>query len=184
MDSPDQSLERFRSYLKVLARLQMDRQIQRKVDDSDVVQEALLKAYQAWPQFQGTTDLELRAWLRRILATTLVDAIRPLRRQKRAIDLERSLEAELDDSSQRLESWLAADQSTPSGRMMKEERLQLLAEAIAELPDEQREAVTLHHLQQCTLDEVAKQMGRSRPSVAGLIRRGMLALRERLDSGK
>lgn len=179
-----ESLERYRHYLKVLARIQIDRDLQHKVDDSDVVQETLLKACQALPQYRGSSERELRSWLRRILATTLADAIRPLWRQKRRVDRERSLEAAIDDSSNRLEDWLAADQSSPSEQCLSEERLRMLTEALDELPDDQREAVTRHHLQECSLDEVARQMDRSTPSVAGLIRRGLVALRRRLDSAR
>ncbi|MFH1266448.1 MAG: sigma factor, partial [Planctomycetota bacterium] len=109
-----QDLERFRHYLKILARLQLDREVQHKLDESDVVQETLVKAYESLPHFRGHSDGELKGWLRRILATTLVDSVRPLYRRKRNVDLERSLEAALNESSERLESCLAADQSTPS----------------------------------------------------------------------
>ena len=181
MKLPVERLEGYRHYLKVLARLQIGQDLQHKVDESDVVQDALLKACQSLPQFRGTSDRELRSWLRHILATTLADAIRPLWRQKRRVDRERSLEAAIDDSSNRLEGWLAVDQSTPSEQCLGEERLRMLTKALDELPDDQREAMTLHHLQECSLDEVARQMGRSTASVAGLIRRGLVTLRRRLD---
>jgi len=56
-----------------------------------------------------------------------------------------------------------------------------LAEAIADLPEEQRAAIELHHLKGCALADVAAQMGRSTASVAGLVRRGLVRLRAKLD---
>ena len=70
-----------------------------------------------------------------------------------------ALEAELEASSVRLGAWLAADQSTPSGRAVRHEQAILLANALARLPEFQREALVLHYWQGCTLAEIA---GRTR----------------------
>ena len=57
-----------------------------------------------------------------------------------------------------------------------------LAAALEELPEEQRHAVELKHLTGWRLDAISQQMGRTKQSVAGLLRRGMKGLRERLGS--
>ena len=69
-------LELYRNYLTLLARLQIDRRLQGKVDASDLVQEAFLKAHGNFGQFRGATEGQLISWLRRILATTLVSLVR------------------------------------------------------------------------------------------------------------
>jgi RNA polymerase sigma-70 factor (ECF subfamily) len=51
-----------------------------------------------------------------------------------------------------------------------------------DLPDDQREAIEMHHLQGMPLAQVADAMGRSKPSVAGLIFRGVTAVRKRLEA--
>ncbi|MFO0818954.1 MAG: sigma factor [Pirellulales bacterium] len=102
--SPKIELDRFRPYLQLLARLQMRREIQAKVDPSDVVQLTLLNAHQAREGFRGTTEPELAAWLRQILARNLARVSRDLGRDKRNIDRERSLQAQLDESSLRIEA--------------------------------------------------------------------------------
>lgn len=174
-------LEAFRDYLRVLARAHVDQELRHKIDPSDVVQETLIKAHRSIDQFRGNGERELAAWMRAILARTLADSIRKMRRGKRDIALERSLQATFDDSSARMEEWLAAGQSTPSEQLAYKERLSRVADALAELPEKQRTAVEMHYLGQCPLDVIAEEMKCTKASVAGLLRRGLTTLRERLD---
>jgi RNA polymerase sigma-70 factor (ECF subfamily) len=151
-----------------------------------VVQQTLLQAHQQHAQFRGQTEAERRAWLRTILANTLTDAARRFGRRQRDVGRERSLDAAIEESSSRLEAWLQADQSTPSQHALGQEQLLRLAEALAQLPQEQRLAVELHHLQGYSLAEVGQHLGRSKEAVAGLLFRGIRKLREWLagESGE
>ena len=58
----------------------------------------------------------------------------------------------------------------------------MLAEALDALPEEQRMAVELRYLGDCSIDDIAVMMDRSKPSVGGLLRRGLEELRLRLQS--
>ena len=176
------ALERYRAYLHLLARLQLDRRLQAKVDASDIVQQALLQAIRGANEFRGRTDAEMAAWLRQILAHNLAGAIRDLGRQRRDVRRERPIQADVERSSARLESWLAADQTSPSQRAVRGEQAVQLADALADLPDAQREALTLHHLQEWTLDQIAGHLGRSPAAVAGLIKRGLRTLRDHFQA--
>lgn len=170
-------MERYRNYLYLLARLRLGPQVRGKVDASDVVQEALLQAHKHAAQFRGQSEAEEVAWLRRILATTLAGALRKFATKARNLASERSLQAALDESSANLEQWLALDQSSPSQRASRTEQLVLLADALLQLPEDQRQAVELHHLQGCSVAEVAEQLGKSKAAVAGLLFRGLKELR-------
>jgi RNA polymerase sigma-70 factor (ECF subfamily) len=172
-------LEQYRDYLRLLARLQIDPRLQAKLDASDVVQETLLKAHAKREQFRGQSPGEQAAWLRTILANTLADAIRRFHRQQG--DLERSLEGALEESSARLEAWLTDNSSSPAERASRQEQLLRLAEALGRLPEDQRIAVELRHLQGYAVPAIAELMGRSTTSVAGLLRRGLKALRALLE---
>jgi RNA polymerase sigma-70 factor, ECF subfamily len=171
-------LERYRSYLVLLARMEIGRQIQPKLDASDVVQQTLLEAHQKQAQFAGNTPGQLVAWLRRLLACTLADAIRTLHRAKRDVARERSLEASLDQSAASLHAWLAADQSTPSEQFDRAERELELADALTRLPEAQRAALLLRHCQGLSVAEISTRLGRSPTAVAGLLKRGARQLRE------
>jgi RNA polymerase sigma-70 factor (ECF subfamily) len=171
------TLERFRAYLRLLARLQLDPRLQGKLDPSDLVQQTLLQALQALDRFQQRSDAELAAWLRQILARNLANAARDLGRAKRDVGRELSLEAALEQSSARLEAWLAAEQSSPSQQAERKEQVLRLAEALASLPEGQREALTRRYLQSWSLDDIGRQLGRSPAAVAGLIKRGLKQLR-------
>src|SRR5437660_187639 len=100
----------------------------------------------------------MAAWLRQMLAFTLADALRALGRAKRDAAREQSLEVALDQSSVRIGSWLAADQSSPSEQAQEHEQAVRLAEALALLPEAQREAVVLRYYQDCSLDEISRQL--------------------------
>ena len=90
-------LELYRDYLGLLARLQINRRLQARLDASDLVQETFLKAHRHFGQFSGTTEEELVSWLRQILATTLANSLRRhYGTQRRDLRLERELAAEVD----------------------------------------------------------------------------------------
>jgi RNA polymerase sigma-70 factor (ECF subfamily) len=173
-------LERFRSYLVLLARARLDRKVQAKLDASDVVQQTLLEAHQAIESFRGESVAAQAAWLRQILARNLANAVRDLNRDKRDVSRERSLQATLDESASQLEGWLAADQSTPSQQAERHERALLLAQALAELPEQQREAVVLRHFHGCSLVEIAEELSTTTAAVTGLLHRGLKNLRQAL----
>lgn len=176
-------LEPFRKYLLVLAELHLDRRLRGKLDPSDVVQQTMLRAHSALGELGDIRPGVLVAWLRRILARTLADAVRHYERDKRDVALEHSLEADLDRSASGFAAWLAADQTSPSGRAERNEKLLRMVEALADLPDLMREVVVLKHCQGWTLSRIAERMGKTVPAVASLLRRGMEDLRKRLSGG-
>jgi RNA polymerase sigma-70 factor, ECF subfamily len=180
-DDADQALERFRSYLLLLARLRLPPMLRGKLDASDVVQQTLLEAHQAQDQFCGQTVGVQAAWLRQILARNLANAARDLGRAKRDVARERSLQAELDQSASRLEDWLGAEQSSPSQRAERHERAVRLAEALGALPENQREAVVLRHFHGLSLAEIGARLDCTTAAVTGLLHRGLKNLREHLQ---
>ena len=180
LDVSGHNVERYRNYLRLLARWQIDPRLRAKFDPSDAVQQTLLSAYEARSDFRGGGAAEEAAWLREILANHLADEVRKFSREKRQVELECPLEQRLAESSARLESWLCGQDTSPSEHALRNEQLLRLADALEALPEDQRTAVEMHHLNGMPMAQVAEQLRRSRSAVAGLIRRGIRNLRRQL----
>lgn len=173
-------LEDFRHFLMLLARARLGPTHRAKIDPSDVVQQTLLDAHRTLDQFRGSTDAEMAGWLRKMLSCRVTDAFRALGRQKRDAAMERSLDLQMNETCSRLEGWLEAVQTSPSEKVCRNEQLIQLAAAMARLPDSQRAAIELHHLHGLSLRETAEQLGSTGGAVVGLLRRGLVKLRELL----
>jgi RNA polymerase sigma-70 factor (ECF subfamily) len=178
-----QLLEVYRSYLELLARLQVGRRLQGKVDPADLVQETFLKAHRDFAAFRGSTEEELAGWLRQILICTVANSVRHyLGANRRDARLERDLAAELDQSSRVLDGGLLAPGSSPSQHAARREQAVLLADALARLPDDYREVLILRHLEGLSFPELAHRMGRSLDSVKNLWTRALGRLRRTLGA--
>lgn len=176
-------LEAYRGYLTVLARVQIGRRLQGKVDAADVVQDVFLSAYRDFAQFRGATEQELLGWLRQILAYILANLVRHYQgTQRRDVRLERQLSIELDQSSQALDRGLVAAQSSPSQQAVRREQSVLLAEALARLPESLRDLLILRHLEGMTFPEVAERLGRTLDSVKKQWPRALACLRREMES--
>ncbi len=175
----------YERYLMLLARVQVGRRVRGKVDPADLVQETFLEAHRQIRNFRGTTEAELLAWLRRILAGQIALMLRRyLGTKGRDVTLERDLAGQLDESSQAMGDGLAADGSSPSQHVAKREQAVLLADALAKLSDSYREVIVLRHLEGLTFPQVAAKMGRSEDSVQKLWVRALAGLRTKLGAGQ
>jgi RNA polymerase sigma-70 factor, ECF subfamily len=172
----------FQPWLRLLARVQVETQFRGKFDPSDVVQQTMLEAVRAFPQFRGTTEPELAAWLRQILAHALAHEIRRYRgTQKRDLQREVPLDQQLTHASQRLGDILAAPGTSPSQMLVKHERQVVLAQALERLPEDYREVIVLRNLEGLPHDEVAKRMGRNPGAVRMLWVRALARLRQEVE---
>lgn len=171
-------IDNFRSYLNLMARMQLDRRLQSKLDSSDIVQQTMLQAHRAQDNFRGSSDKQLAAWLRQILARNVYHATRDYQRDKRDVRNERSIENAMDNSAARVEAWLQADQTSPDAKAVRNEQVLLLANSLDHLDEAKRTAIELHYLQGWKLAEVAEHMDRSVSGVAGLVHRGLKELKQ------
>lgn len=178
-DELARQLEPYRHYLALLARLHVERRWQGKIDLSGVVQQTLFEACRMLLDRQPPSEQHLPL-LRRILANNLTDELRRLTRARRDVGREKTLQTAIDQSSVRLDAFLDAGQNSPSERIGRQEKVVRLTQALQLLPEKQRQAVELHHLQGKALAEVAEELQCSRPAVAGLLHRGLHRLRELL----
>jgi RNA polymerase sigma-70 factor (ECF subfamily) len=173
-------LEAQRTTLHRLAQRQLEGRISVRVDASDIIQQTFLEAHRGFAQFAAQDAQDLAAWLKSILDHKVASAIRDhALLQKRSLRREQSL----DDSRRGdtpLKQELDAGITSPSQKAMRGEEEQRLTQALTALPDDQREAVRLRHLEGWPLADIAAHLGRTRAATAGLIKRGMTALRRQL----
>lgn len=175
-----QLMESYRASLRRLAQRQLGGRLQVRVDASDVVQQAFLEAHRSFDQFQGEGQSQLAAWLERILDNTVARTIRNhTLLQKRDVRREQSLD-DTGGQGKAPAQELSAGSSTPSQKAVRREETERLARALESLPEDQRQAVRLRYLQGLSLQEIAQQMGRTEAAAAGLLKRGMQALRQHL----
>jgi RNA polymerase sigma-70 factor (ECF subfamily) len=177
----DRLLDSYRNYLRLLARTGLDASLQGKADPSDLVQDALLRASQRFGQFRGASDGELAGWLRQILARCLADLVRRYHTGARRAGREQSLDQLLDRSSQAMERVLATESSSPSGSAQRRDLGVVLSDALAQLSEDHREVLVLHHLEGLDWDEVARRMGRTPNAVRKLWARALNQLRPLID---
>ena len=172
-------LEVYRSYLRMLARIEIGRRLQGKVDASDLVQETFLEAHRHFPSFRGSDEPQFAYWLRQILAAKVANLVRQyLGTQARDVRLEQELNAGVDNSSRLLGAELAAALASPSQHAARREQAVLLANALDRLPEDYREVIVLRHLEELPFPEIAQRMGRTKDSVEKLWLRALARLRK------
>jgi RNA polymerase sigma-70 factor (ECF subfamily) len=143
--------------------------VRNETEAEDVVEEALVRAWQAAPRFRG--DRGLRTWMLRITANLCRDRLRRRRFMAGSLDAP----VPVDDPALRFEpvaDWdQAIDQRTLAGR---------LDQAIARLPLDQREAVLLRHRLGLSHEEMVATLGVPLGTVKSRIARAVAALRAEL----
>ena len=176
-NSTGELLETYRSYLRLVARLQLDGVLQDKVSPSDIVQATYLQAQKGIVAFHGSSEGELIAWLRKILASQLATEIRRYTTQARNVKLERQLNQRVDQSSMQLAAMFTGNAETPSQEVMRRERSVILAQALEQLPDDYQRVIVLRHFKSYRFQEIAEEMDRTLDSVKSIWRRAIIQLR-------
>lgn len=170
----------YRPYLRLIAEQSIGIDVRRREDASDVIQQTELEAAQAIANFRGATEPEFSAWIKQILRRNVATVCRNHRAAKRDIGREQFLDDKHPSASL---SWRipAANAPSPAQQVMRGEAALELAAALEKLPDQQRIAVRMRHLEGMKIDDVAAEMGITAGAAAGFIRRGVEGLRKKLQ---
>ncbi len=150
-----QLLEQFRDYLLLIANEDCESWLAEKVGPSDLVQTSLLNGYQRFCQFRGTTEQELRGWLRQILKNGLKKNARHFQAAKRRAKAEIKLEA-----NSQLGRGMVDRHQTPQTRLLDDEKQSALVMAIGQLPADQQEIIQLRNVDQLSFKEIGERIGR------------------------
>lgn len=152
---------------KLPARLQATQAVE------DILQVTFSQAFRDIGRFEPRAEGSFGKWLARIADNRLLDAIKQHDCEKRGGGMRQvnSL-SEHDSRVLSLWDWIAADESSPSSIVARDEALAALQVALASLPHDQQEAVRLMHLEGMSVTEVAAALGKTEGAVRGLVHRG------------
>lgn len=187
VDSLGELLESYRAYLTVLAKRYLSDRIRGRVDENDIVQITFLEAQRDFKNFRGSQIEELLGWLRHILRNNISSAHqRHLFAQKRSAG--RETKDNQTESGPALIDLAVSETSSPSQRAMRDEAAVFLASCLLSLPETQQEAIRLRYVEGLSLKDIAERMQKTEMAAAGLLKRGLQALRQRMvtdgsDSG-
>lgn len=172
-DARGRLLDHFRPQLCQWAKRRIEGKIRARVDESDIAQQSCLSALRDFDRFEGSELAEFAAWLQRIHEQNVRDVVRD-----HAVYEKRAVSKETGDAEdvQAARSELAS----PSQQAMQGEREANIARALETLPEGQREAVRLRHLEGRSLAEIARRLDRTEAATAGLLKRGLAKLRQKL----
>jgi RNA polymerase sigma-70 factor (ECF subfamily) len=172
---------RHQAYLHRLVDLRLDAKLRSRLDSSDVVQEAHLEALNRLPTYLEHPVLPFRLWLRQIAIDRALKARRHhLRTARRAISKEVPLP---EHSSMVLAQQLLAGGSTPSQELHRRELARRLRQAVAQLPESDRELVLMRHFEGLSNREVACLLGLDPATASKRHGRAMLRLHQILFEG-
>ncbi len=168
-----------RGYLGFAARAQLESWLKVKVDASDIVQQTMLEAHRDFDRFQGQSERQLLAWLRRILLHNVADFVRHYRgTAKRQVRREVPFGDRARSGPPAGAPEPAAPVATPSQQVARrDDELRLIA-ALEQLPPDYQEVILLRNLQRLPFNDVAEQLGRSRPAAQMLWKRAIDKLRD------
>jgi|GEM_PF-2415143 RNA polymerase sigma-70 factor (ECF subfamily) len=141
-------IERFRSYLLAIANAEMPDLMRGTVGASDLVQETMMKGAEIRSRFGGSTDGELRAWLRAILFNILSDYRRKYSAQQRYLVRESLADRQLVNPRK----------SNPLDLTLARECSELIAVLMSNLPANYREIIGLRHRENLSFAEIGHQM--------------------------
>lgn len=150
------------------------------VEASDVMQVTYLEAFLRIGSFDPKRADQFVAWLRRIAANNLLDAIRELKAERSRAGPRRLGASTPDQSCVALLDILSASGGSPSQSIRRDEASALLGAAIDRLPADYATAVRLYDLEGRDMGEVAAAMGRAPGAVHMLRLRAHHRLRELL----
>jgi RNA polymerase sigma-70 factor (ECF subfamily) len=163
----------------------MGKELRRKLDSMDVVQDALIHALGGMEDFTYENEGDFVRWLSRIAENTLRDNRDRFHAEKRDIRKEIPLGSGGRATDGRLSGVpgpVAA--TTPSVILSRKEDLARLEKAIDALKPEYKEVIVLTKIEGLGYQEIADSVGKSSEAVRKLVSRAMTALINTFESIK
>jgi RNA polymerase sigma-70 factor (ECF subfamily) len=179
-----QLFQRFRKRLKQMVRLRLNRRLQGRVDDSDILQEAYLEAAKRLRDYLTNRPLPFFLWLRHLTGEKLIDIHRRhLGAQMRDAGQEVSLHRGPMPaaSSVSLAAQLLGRLTSPSQAAIKAETRLRVQEVLNSMDPLDREILALRHFEQLTNAEVAETLGLNESTASSRHLRALKRLKDELS---
>ena len=181
-EAQSELFSQLQSYFLIMARHQLEPELRARINPSDIVQESLAKATKALPDFRGTSEPEIRAWLKQIVGNEVKEQRRKHRLQKR--DIGREAKPDTNDQSRNVGLDIMAQSRTPQSRAMVEEELQILRSNLSHLTPDYEQVIRLRSLERKSFSEIGELMDRSPEAVSKLWYRAILALQKKMTNSE
>ncbi|MGB7343993.1 MAG: sigma-70 family RNA polymerase sigma factor [Pirellulaceae bacterium] len=187
-DDPESNLRQswsigpLRSWLVQIAKRELPKDLQGKLDPSDIAQQTMMDAWRGEERFQGTTHAQRLAWLRVILRRVVLQQHRKAMSTKRGAGAERAVTDAISHASIRIEELASGNEPQPDEGVVNAEKSLQLAEALETMPEDYRRVIELRHFDGKTHEQVAQELGRSNAAVRVLWVRALAELRKRCSS--
>jgi RNA polymerase sigma-70 factor, ECF subfamily len=175
---------RYRKRLKRMVRLRLNRQLQGRLDDSDILQEALLEAAKRLPEYLADKPLPFFIWMRHITGQKLIDAHRrhlgaKIRDAGHEVSLHRG--AMPAASSASLAAQLLGRLTSPSQAAIKAETRLRVQEVLNRMDPIDREVLALRHFEQLNNAEVAATLGINESTASSRYLRALKRLKDEVQ---
>jgi len=172
---------RFRGRLKRMLHLRLNRRLQGRIDDSDIIQESLLDAARKLPSYAQSPQLPFYLWLRHLTGLKLLEIHRrhlgtQLRDAGQEVSLHRGALPGADSLS--LAAFLFGSLTTASQMAIKAEKRIMLQESLNSMEELDREVIALKHFEQLTISEIAQVLQISRAAAGRRYLKAIKNLRE------
>jgi RNA polymerase sigma-70 factor (ECF subfamily) len=176
---------RYRKRLKRMVRLRLSRHVQGRVDDSDILQEALLEAAKRLPEYLQDKPLPFFLWLRHLTGEKLIDAHRrhlgaKMRDAAQEVSLHRG--AMPAASSASLAAQLLGRLTSPSLAAIKAETRLRVQEVLNGMEPLDREVLALRHFEQLNNGEVAATLGINESTASSRYLRALKRLKDEVQN--
>jgi RNA polymerase sigma-70 factor (ECF subfamily) len=167
-EAVNEVFDRYGERLHLLVRLRLGARLRRHLDSRDIVQNTMLKAFQAIDRFEGSSSTALMAWLGHIAENEIRDQADFYERQKRRPDLETPLENKLGS--------LRAKVTSAVSRLFAKQQMERIERAFESLEPAHKEVILLRNLEELNFGEIGERMQRSTEACRKLYARAMANL--------
>lgn len=152
--------EKHREQLRKTVVSNLDQRLARRVDPSDILQDAYIEAIKRYDRFLATKPMDLFDWLRVITKniTRNTNSFH-INAGKRSLRVEKEVEPDAQAS-------IVKEQSTPSHTVIKREMLERRAQCMQKLPDQDRDILRYRHDLNMSNQEIAHKLGISQKAAS------------------